>query len=113
MFPKKGEQFNEETIKDLLKDDEIGSKEWYDKIDLISRDVHGPPQSTMYKMFGVDGGGESTEPFEKGAPQRSSTTAVENSDRAPLAPISPNKVQTRQSTRKQKNLERESPSTCM
>ena len=48
MFPKKGEVFDEATIKDLLSDDEKGSKSWYDKIDLIAESCHGPICSTIY-----------------------------------------------------------------
>eukprot|EP00984_Skeletonema_dohrnii_P024242 scaffold13359_cov85-Skeletonema_dohrnii-CCMP3373.AAC.1 len=114
MFPKKDEEYDEVTIKSLLSNDKIGSIEWYNKIDAISRDVQGPTQSTIYSMFGVEGREKSTstESFEKDAPQRSSTNAnaaVEHLDRTPLAPISPNKIQTRQSARKRKNLEQDLP----
>ena len=52
MFPKRGEVFDEATIKDLLRDDEKGSKSWHDKIDVISNSQFGPQSSTIYAMFG-------------------------------------------------------------
>ena len=52
-FPQKG-NYNDPTIKTLLHPFPMRSKEWLDFAKIISRSVHGPSESDIYKYFGYD-----------------------------------------------------------
>ena len=52
-FPQKG-NYDEPTIKALLHPFPRRSKEWLDFAKTISRSVHGPSESDIYRYFGYD-----------------------------------------------------------
>ena len=51
-FPRRGEHYNDDVIKQLLQDHRMGGKDWLAKVDAISKSIFGPNVDKIYSIFG-------------------------------------------------------------
>ncbi len=55
MFPKDREKiFNDDSIRRLLQQDNIGSEEWYKKVDILAESGMAPKKTHLLALFGID-----------------------------------------------------------
>ena len=50
-FPRRGEHYNDDVIKQLLQDHRMGGKDWLAKVDAISKSIFGPSVDKIYSIF--------------------------------------------------------------